>query len=63
MGKTCSKIEIINVPCVRAKTEDKFGRCHRHRVYKFLVYDMYLGLCKLENEILKEAKNAQKSHF
>ena len=24
---------------------------------------LYLGLCKMENEILKEAKNAEKSHF
>ena len=24
---------------------------------------IYLGWCKLENEILKEAKNAQKWHF
>ena len=23
----------------------------------------YLGLCKLEREILKKAKNAEKSHF
>ena len=27
------------------------------------IYQSTVGLCKLENEILKEAKNAEKSHF
>ena len=27
------------------------------------VYVTLVGLCKLENEMLKEAKNAEKSHF
>ena len=27
------------------------------------IYTLYLVLCKVKNEILKEAKNAEKSHF
>ena len=30
---------------------------------KLHIFRLLLGLCKLGNEILKEAKNAEKSHF
>ena len=35
------------------------ARFIRNKILKHL----WLGLCKLENEILKETKNAEKSHF
>ena len=41
-------------------------QCNSVTIYNVTIYNvtmLKLGLCKLENKILKEVKNAEKSHF
>ena len=55
--QNCTVIENLDINCL---DNCAIGTSFEYNTYIYKYIGLYIGCCKLENEILKEAKNAQK---
>ena len=53
----------IKVNCLTYFIVDSYLRCDSAYIQDAATYELYVGVCQLENEMLKAAKNAQNGIF